>query len=214
MRGIRNGFRHSEQSVRVVEYLEKNGEGLNLSWEVLDGMRNHSIRSNPATLEGKIVRLSDKIAYINHDIDDSIRGNVITEENLPAECTEILGHSFRERVNTMILDIVKNSEGKDDICMSEDIYQAMFGLRTFMFENVYTDSETKKEEEKIKHIIEPLYDYYLEHTNLLPRYSQIRIHAGEETKEQAVCDYIAGMTDHFAIETYKEIFIPKFWIIR
>lgn len=209
-----NGFRHSEQSVRVVEYLEKNGEGLNLSWEVLDGMRNHSIRSNPATLEGKIVRLSDKIAYINHDIDDSIRGNVITEEDLPAECTEILGHSFRERVNTMILDIVKNSEGKNDICMSEDIYRAMFGLRTFMFENVYTDSETKKEEEKIKHIIEPLYDYYLEHTNLLPRYSQIRIHAGEETKEQAVCDYIAGMTDHFAIETYKEIFIPKFWIIR
>lgn len=209
-----NGFRHSEQSVRVVESLEKDGEGLNLSWEVLDGMRNHSIRSNPATLEGKIVRLSDKIAYINHDIDDSIRGNVITEEDLPAVCTDILGHSFRERVNTMILDIVKNSEGKNDICMSDDIYQAMFGLRAFMFENVYTDPETKKEEAKIEHIIEPLYDYYLDHTDLLPRYSQIRIHAGEETREQAVCDYIAGMTDHFAIETYKEIFIPKFWIIR
>ena len=194
--------------------MEKDGRGLNLTWEVRDGMRNHSIKSNPATLEGKIVRLADKIAYINHDIDDSIRGNVITEEDLPQECTDILGHTFRERINTMILDIVNHSEGKNDICMSEEVYQAMFGLRSFMFRHVYTDPETKKEEGKVEHIIEPLYDYYLKHIDLLPQYSQERIREGKEEKEQAVCDYIAGMTDHYAIETYKEIFIPKFWFIR
>lgn len=112
-------------------------------------MRNHSIKSCPATLEGKIVRLADKIAYINHDIDDSIRGNVITEDDLPKECTEILGHTFRERVNTMILDIVNHSENKNDICMSEEVYRAMFGLRDFMFEHVYTDPDTKKRKEKL-----------------------------------------------------------------
>ena len=209
-----HGFRHSEQSVRVVQYLEKDGRGLNLTWEVRDGMRNHSIKSCPATLEGKIVRLADKIAYINHDIDDSIRGNVITEDDLPKECTEILGHTFRERVNTMILDIVNHSENKNDICMSEEVYRAMFGLRDFMFEHVYTDPDTKKEEGKVEHIIAPLYEHYMKHLELLPQYSQERIRQGTESREQAVCDDIAGMTDHYAIETYKEIFIPKFWIIR
>jgi dGTPase len=208
------GFRHNEQSVRVVQYLEKNGRGLNLTWEVLDGMENHSMKSNPSTLEGKVVRLADKIAYINHDIDDAIRGKILTEEGLPAEYTKVLGHTVRERMNTMILDIVNHSENKDDILMSEEVYDAMFGLRKFMFQNVYQDRETKKEERKIRNIIEPLYEHYLAHMEELPVYNRERALYGGETKEQAVCDYIAGMTDHFAIETYKEIYIPKFWIAR
>ena len=114
----------------------------------------------------------------------------------------------------MILDIVNHSENKNDICMSEEVYRAMFGLRDFMFEHVYTDPDTKKEEGKVEHIIAPLYEHYMKHLELLPQYSQERIRQGTESREQAVCDYIAGMTDHYAIETYKEIFIPKFWIIR
>lgn len=206
------GFRHNRQSVRVAQCLEKNGKGLNLTWEVLDGMENHSTSSSPSTLEGKIVRLADKIAYINHDIDDSIRAKVITEEDLPKEYTEVLGNTVRERINTMILDIVNHSDGKNDILMSEEVHKAMFGLRKFMFQRVYQDPNTKKEEQKVDHIIEPLYEYYLYHIDQLPKYSLLRIEREGETKEQAVCDYIAGMTDHFAIETYKEIYIPKFWI--
>lgn len=205
------GFRHNQQSVRVVEYIEKNGRGLNLTWEVLDGMENHSVQSNPATLEGKIVRLADKIAYINHDIDDAVRGNVLSEEELPREYTEILGNTFRERINTMILDIISQSEGTDDILMSEDIKNAMFGLRKFLFERVYLEPGTKKEEHKIRNIIEPLYEYYLHHIDELPEYLTRQMDQGG-AKEQMVCDYIAGMTDHYAVESYKEIFIPKFWM--
>ncbi|MBU5460280.1 deoxyguanosinetriphosphate triphosphohydrolase [Anaerostipes sp. MSJ-23] len=206
------GFKHSSQSVRIVRYLEKNGKGLNLTWEVLDGMEHHSIKSMPATMEGKIVRLADKIAYINHDIDDSIRAKILKEEDLPMQYTKVLGHSFRERTNTMILDIVRESEGKNDICMSDSIYQAMFGLRSFMFEHVYTDPDTKKEEEKVTNIIAPLYEYYLSHIEQLPKDHQDRIKHKGDSREQAVCDYIAGMTDHYAIEKYQDIFIPKFWL--
>ncbi|MBS7008359.1 deoxyguanosinetriphosphate triphosphohydrolase [Anaerostipes sp.] len=205
------GFRHNLQSVRVVECLEKNGQGLNLTWEVREGMKNHSTHSVSATLEGKIVRLADKIAYINHDIDDSIRAGVMKESDLPAEYTDVLGHTVRERINNIICDIVKHSEDKDDILMSEEVHTAMFGLRRFMFDHVYFNPQTKKEEKKVHHIIEPLFEYYLLHTDLLPVYSRERIGV-TESREQAVCDYIAGMTDHFAIETYKEIFIPKFWL--
>ena len=206
------GFRHNIQSVRVAQYLEKGGKGLNLTWEVLDGMENHSTHSNPSTLEGKVVRLADKIAYINHDIDDSIRAKVIREEDLPKEYTDILGNTVRERINTMILDIVNHSEHMDDIFMSEEVHNAMFGLRRFMFENVYKNKDTKREEKKINHIIEPLFEHYLYHMEELPKYNIRRVEQEGETKEQAVCDYIAGMTDHYAVETYKEIFIPKFWI--
>ena len=128
------GFKHNEQSVRIVETLEKNGEGLNLTWEVRDGILNHQTRLMPSTMEGKIVRLSDKIAYINHDIDDAIRGKVLSEKDLPAEYREILGNTTRKRLNTLIHNIITNSLGKNDICMSEDVEQAMKGLRKFMFE--------------------------------------------------------------------------------
>ena len=205
------GFKHNQQSVRVAQYLEKNGDGLNLTWEVLDGTKNHSMKSMPHTLEGKIVRLADKIAYINHDIDDSVRAKVLKEEDLPKEYTNVLGTTYRERINTMVLDIVKHSSGINDIVMSQKIRGAMTGLRSFMFQRVYEEPNTKKEEEKIKNIIEPLYEHYLYHIEELPVYNQKMINS-EEDKEQAVCDYIAGMTDHFAIEQYTEIFIPKFFM--
>lgn len=205
------GFKHNQQSVRVAQYLEKNGDGLNLTWEVLDGMKNHLMKSMPHTLEGKIVRLADKIAYINHDIDDSVRAKVLKEEDLPKEYTNVLGTTYRERINTMVLDIVKHSSGINDIVMSQKIRGAMTGLRSFMFQRVYEEPNTKKEEEKIKNIIEPLYEHYLYHIEELPVYNQKMINS-EEDKERAVCDYIAGMTDHFAIEQYTEIFIPKFFM--
>lgn len=205
------GFKHNEQSVRVAQCLEKNGQGLNLTWEVLDGMKNHSMHSMPHTLEGKIVRLADKIAYINHDIDDSVRAKVLREEDLPKEFTEVLGTTYRERINTMVLDIVKHSENLNDIVMSKEVRDAMIGLRKFMFERVYEEPNTKKEEDKIKNIIGPLYEYYLIHVEQLPEYNKKMIDKTGDVPV-AVCDYIAGMTDHFAIEKYTEIFIPKFFM--
>ena len=205
------GFKHNEQSVRVAQCLEKNGQGLNLTWEVLDGMKNHSMHSMPHTLEGKIVRLADKIAYINHDIDDSVRAKVLREEDLPKEFTEVLGTTYRERINTMVLDIVKHSENLNDIVMSKEVRDAMIGLRKFMFERVYEEPNTKKEEDKIKNIIGPLYEYYLIHVEQLPEYNKKMIDKPGDVPV-AVCDYIAGMTDHFAIEKYTEIFIPKFFM--
>ena len=151
------GFKHHEQSVRIVEILEKNGKGLNLTWEVRDGILNHQTRLMPSTMEGKIVRLSDKIAYINHDIDDAIRGKVLSEEELPAEYREILGNSTRTRLNTLIHNIITNSLGKNDICMSEDVELAMKGLRKFMFEHVYRNPLAKGEEERAKDLLNRLF---------------------------------------------------------
>ncbi|MBR4753731.1 MAG: deoxyguanosinetriphosphate triphosphohydrolase, partial [Lachnospiraceae bacterium] len=154
------GFAHNEQSVRVVHYLEKHGEGLNLTWEVRDGILNHQTESTPATLEGKVVRFSDKIAYINHDIDDAIRADVIREEDIPKEYRDILGHTSRERLNTLIHSVISESMGKDDILMTPDIEEAMKGLRAFMFENVYTNPKAKAEEKKARELIIELYEYY------------------------------------------------------
>lgn len=178
---------------------------------VLNEMKNHSMHSMPHTLEGKIVRLADKIAYINHDIDDSVRAKVLREEDLPREFTEVLGTTYRERINTMVLDIVKHSENLNDIVMSKEVRDAMIGLRKFMFERVYEEPNTKKEEDKIKNIIGPLYEYYLIHVEQLPEYNKKMIDKPGDVPV-AVCDYIAGMTDHFAIEKYTEIFIPKFFM--
>lgn len=178
---------------------------------VLNEMKNHSMHSMPHTLEGKIVRLADKIAYINHDIDDSVRAKVLREEDLPKEFTEVLGTTYRERINTMVLDIVKHSENLNDIVMSKEVRDAMIGLRRFMFERVYEEPNTKKEEDKIKNIIGPLYEYYLIHVEQLPEYNKKMIDKPGDVPV-AVCDYIAGMTDHFAIEKYTEIFIPKFFM--
>ena len=204
------GFRHNEQSVRIVEKLEKEGKGLNLTWEVRDGILNHQISLMPSTLEGKIVRLSDKIAYINHDIDDAIRAQVLKEEDIPVKYREVLGFSTQERLNTLIHDIIEQSWEKNEICMSPDVAQAMQGLRQFMFQNVYTNPVAKGEETKAKELLERLFVYYLKHIDLLPGYYLQMLEDGEEN-DRVVCDYIAGMTDQYALAKYSEYFMPKSW---
>ena len=207
------GFKHNEQSVRIVEELEKNGKGLNLTWEVRDGILNHQTSLMPATLEGKIVRLSDKIAYINHDIDDAIRAKVLREEDIPRTYREILGTTSRKRLDTLIHNIVSNSFEKDDICMSNEVEQAMQGLRKFMFQNVYQNPKAKREEERAKELLNRLFYYYATHIDLLPEWYLEKMEQGE-AKERIVCDYIAGMTDQYAIAKFEEYFMPKAWQVN
>ena len=206
------GFRHNEQSVRVVEHLEKDGMGLNLTWEVRDGILNHQTSLTPATLEGKIVRLSDKIAYINSDINNSISAGLIKEEEIPYWLTDVLGHSTNHRLNTLVHDIVRNSEGKNDICMSPEVEKAMFSLRSYMYEKVYTNPVAKSEEKKVEILIEQLYDHYIHHTEELPSEFSALILLGE-TPERAVCDFIACMSDRYMVNLYKELMIPKAWSV-
>lgn len=205
------GFAHHEQSVRIVERLEKGGKGLNLTWEVRDGIRNHQMTGRASTLEGRIVRYSDKIAYINHDVDDAIRGGIIREQDLPRAYTDILGHSTRERLNTMIHDIVNQSADKQAILMSEDVEYAFMGMRRFMFENVYTSPKAKGEERKAQNIVKELFHYYMDHPELLPKEYVERMWQSGETQERSVSDYIAGMTDQYAISKFQEFFIPDSW---
>ena len=204
-----DGFRHQLQSVRVVEKLEKGGVGLNLTKEVRDGICNHSTSGTPATLEGKIVRLCDKIAYVNSDIDDAVRGRVIRESDLPERCVRVLGSSLRERLNTLIHDIVSNSVGKDDIIMSEEKYEALRELRKYMFDNVYINSCAKAEEGKAERMIRQLFEYYVGHMEELPEEYTRMVWEKGETVERAVCDYIAGMTDRYATHQFNRIFIPS-----
>lgn len=204
------GFRHNEQSVRIVERLEKDGEGLNLTWEVRDGILNHQTRTTPHTLEGKIVRLSDKIAYINHDIDDAIRAHILVQEDIPKELRKILGETTRERLNTLIHDIITNSMGKEDILMSKDVEEAMHELRRFMFQSVYQNPVAKSEEVKAKGVLEQLYRYYMKHLERMPEAYRRLLDAGE-TKERVVCDYISGMTDQYAVAKFSEYFMPQKW---
>ena len=205
------GFRHNEQSVRVVEILEKQGEGLNLTEDVVDGILNHKSSGTPHTLEGKIVRLSDKIAYINHDIDDAIRGGILKEGDLPGEYTALLGNSTRTRLNTLIHDVITHSMNQPDIRMSEEGKAAMTGLRQFMFANVYRNPTAKGEEEKAIHMITNLYEYYVRNPKLLPKGYLDTVERRGESKERAVCDYIAGMTDSYAVKKFQEYFIPESW---
>lgn len=207
------GFRHNEQSVRIVERLEKDGEGLNLTWEVRDGILNHQTSLMPSTLEGKIVRLSDKIAYINHDIDDAIRARVLEEKDIPGEYREILGETTRKRLDNLIHNIITNSLGTNDICMSQEVERAMRDLRKFMFEKVYRNPEAKGEEERAEGLIVRLYQYYMEHIDILPAWYLAMIDQGQ-TKERVVCDYIAGMTDQYAIAKFEEFFMPKAWQVN
>lgn len=204
------GFEHHLQSIRVVERLEKHGKGLNLTKEVRDGIVNHQTEGHPATMEGQIVRLSDKIAYINHDIDDAIRGQILTEDGIPGLYTNVLGHSPTERLNTVIHDIITSSEAAGVICMSPEVEEAMFNLRLYLFESVYTNPIAKGQEAKAERMIEQLYHHYKEHTELLPEEYLEMIEEGE-TKDRVVCDYIAGMTDRYAIVKYSELMIPNAW---
>lgn len=206
-----NGFAHYEQSVRIVEVLEKGGKGLNLTWEVRDGILNHRTIGSPSTLEGCIVRLSDKIAYVNHDIDDAIRAGMFHEEELPSEYTDILGHSVRERLNVVIHDIIENSQNKPKIIMSPGMEEAMKGLRSWMFRHVYRNEKAKSEEGKAQQMIVALYHHYLKHTEQLPAEYLAMMDELHEKKERIVCDYIAGMSDSYAMDRFVDLFVPKTW---
>jgi dGTPase len=205
-----NGFRHNEQSLRIVEKLENYGQGMNLTWEVRDGILNHEMNLTPSTLEGKVVRLSDKIAYMHHDMDDAVRGGIITEEEVPDDISRVLGHTSGEWLDTFIHDIVANSLDQDDIKMSPEVNDAFFKLRTFMFDRVYTNPIAKGQEGKVEEMIKILYQYYLEHIEKLPDYLQNMLEEGE-TKERIVCDYVSSMTDRYSIAVFEEVYIPHTW---
>lgn len=207
-----HGFRHNIQSLRLVEDLElHNGKkGLNLTEEVRDGIRNHTGPDLPQTLEGMVVRLSDRIAYINHDIDDSIRAKLIKEEDLPDRTKEVLGSSHGERINTLIMDIIENSKDRDQVLQSPQVKEAADELRDFMFERVYFDDRVKEEADKAAYIIKELFDYYMDRPEIL--LSQALINPDEDI-ERGVCDYLAGMTDRYIMYVYTDVFMPRSWSI-
>jgi dGTPase len=207
------GFRHNEQSLKVVDYLEHNEKrlGLNLTYEVREGIKCHTGDIMPTTLEGKIVRIADRIAYINHDIDDAIRANIIKEKDLPKDCIDTLGHTHGDRINTMIIDVIKNSLDKDEICMSKEIEYYTEKLRDFMFVHVYMDSDAKREEDKAKYIMEQVYKYYIKNDLKLSKQMKSYYIENGLSKDDMVCDYVAGMTDKFVINQFYDIFVPKPW---
>ncbi len=207
------GFCHNIQSVRIVERLEKGGKGLNLTWEVVDGILNHKSSGSPRTLEGQIVRLSDKIAYLNHDIDDAIRGGILKERDIPERFQRILGDTTRKRLNTLIHDVVTNSMDQSEISMSDEVEGAMKELRDFMFERVYLNPIAKREEKKAIHMIKDLYRFYMENLDEIPKEYQNMQGESGVNKEQMVCDYIAGMTDTYAVKKFEDYFVPKSWKI-
>lgn len=200
-----DGFRHNEQSLRLVEVLE-GGEGLNLTKEVRDGIVHHSGAGKPATLEGECVARADRIAYINHDIDDAIRAGVLREFELPQELLRILGETHGQRINTMISDLVRESKDQPHLSMSPEIQEASDELRKFLFEKVYMDTWREAEESRCDHVIASLFQYFMDHPGKMPlEYVQIAYRDGTE---RAVTDYLACMTDRYALRTYESIFIP------
>lgn len=210
-----HGFRHYEQSLRVVDVLEKDGKGLNLTMEVRDGIERHTSGTQPATLEGRIVRLSDRIAYINHDIDDAINAHVIKASHIPDSIRKILGSDKSQRITTLVISTIENSG--DDIRLGDDIQAAFDELHDFMFEQVYKNPKCKDQEPKAMELVKWLYDFFKNHPEeyrkshsdkLKTVYSAI---AASEGAERAACDYIAGMTDRYAVMTFNNLFMPKSW---
>ncbi|MBZ4686811.1 MAG: dGTPase [Clostridia bacterium] len=197
------GFKHNQQSLRVVDELEQ-GKGLNLTWEVRDGILNHTGDKDPSTLEGCIVKIADRIAYINHDIDDALRAGIIVEEDL-SEYIKILGKPHRDRINTMVTDIIENSRGKPYIKMSDKVQKVTDMLRSFLFENVYIGSRAKTEEKKAIRMLQELFLYYTKNPQEIPAMEKKQV--GDP--ERLVIDYIAGMTDRYAIATYQKLFVPS-----
>ena len=206
------GFAHYQQSLRVVDRLEKGGEGLNLCYEVRRGILCHTGHDRAETLEGQIVRLADKIAYINHDIDDAMRGGIIYPMDIPLDVSQVLGFDHGDRINTLTGDVIQASQGKGEICQSPACGQAMTKLRNFMFEAVYRNPVAKGEESKAQDMIARLFEYYQRNPDKLPPdYQDIRVREGID---RAVCDYIAGMTDHYAVAKYSEAYIPLAWSVK
>ncbi len=206
------GFEHSQQSVRTVDRLERGGQGLNLTFEVRDGILNHQTIGKPHTLEGKVVRLSDKISYIHHDMDDAVRAGILKESDVPKEIRDVIGSTPSERLDHFVHDIVTNSMGKNDICMSAEVETAMRNMRQFMFDNVYQNPIAKGEEGKAEILMETLYQHFMKHIDDMPE-EFLNLLSEGEPKEQVVCDYVGAMSDRFAISLYEEIYIPKSWIL-
>ena len=205
-------FGHNEQSLRLVDVLERDGRGLNLCWEVRDGILNHQTSGSPSTLEGQIVQKSDKIAYFHHDMDDAMRAGILTEEEVPESIRSVAGQTTGARLDFFIHDMIRTSQGKNVIAMSGPAEKAMKEMRAFMFRRVYSDPVAKAEESRAEKLVEVLYDYYFTHVDALPVFFQKMI-VDETTKMRAVCDCISAMSDHFAISTYEELFVPKAWSV-
>ena len=205
-------FRHNEQSLRVVDLLEKNGEGLNLSYEVRMGILGHTGEYIPETIEGQIVRRSDQIAYVNHDIDDAMRAGILTNDDIPGEISEILGYTHKERINTLVCDLIRTSREAGALCMSPAVEKALRDLRSFMFANVYRNPVAKGQEKKARDMLQRLFEYYVRHPEALP--DDFHPQLSFDGMERTVCDYIAGMTDKYAVDKYAELFIPSGWNVR
>ncbi|MCD8357100.1 MAG: deoxyguanosinetriphosphate triphosphohydrolase [Clostridia bacterium] len=205
------GFRHNEQSLRVADLLERDGEGLNLTREVRDGIVCHTGAKHADTPEGRIVHFADRIAYVNHDIDDAVRAGIICPEDLPKEAVAVLGTTHGDRIDTMVADMVSYGETKRKIGMHHTVHDAMMELRSFLFRTVY-DGRSQQEEHKVDGLLTALYEYFLQYMEQLPEF--YKKHIIPDGKERVACDYIAGMTDRFAIEKYTELFIPKSWNIK
>lgn len=205
-------FRHNEQSLRVVDILEKDGQGLNLCNEVREGIVGHTGPVIPKTLEGQIVRRADQIAYVNHDIDDAIRAGILTAEDIPRDIAAILGENQRDRINTLVCDMVFTSREAGSICMTQEIQKALADLRSFMFARVYHNPVAKGEESKAKDMLQMLFRFYVDHPEQLPADFQPQL--SFDGLGRTVCDYIAGMTDNYAIEKFNEIFVPSGWNVR
>ena len=205
-------FCHNEQSLRVVDVLEKDGEGLNLTHEVRNGILCHTGDPWPNTLEGMIVRRSDQIAYVNHDIDDAIRAGILSDNDIPKAITDVLGHSHRDRINTLVIDAISTSREAGEVCLSPNVDKALRDLRSFMFERVYRNPVAKGEGRKAKDMLQRLFEFYYTHPEALPEDFQPQM--SFEGLERTVCDYIAGMTDNYAIDKFNEIFIPTGWQVR
>lgn len=202
-------FTHYRQSLRVVERLENNGEGLNLTWEVRDGIVNHTGKNMASTLEGVIVKFADRIAYINHDIDDACRAGILSHEDIPAELRQILGETHSTRINTMVSSIIKESTDKPKIAMEAHVQAATDALREFLFENVYRNPVAKSEEAKAQEMLMRLFEHYVKNPDRLPRLYRENCEA--DGVERCACDFISGMTDRYAIEVYSELYIPRVW---
>lgn len=205
------GFKHAEQSVRVVQLLEKNGKGLNLTFEVLDGIRNHGMKGKPGTLEGKAVQISDKLAYMHHDLDDAVRAGILPDDRVPYSISSVVGETRGERLDTFVTNIIMNSLDKDDIVMEPSVWEAFLSLRKWMFEKVYTNPTAKSQEGKAEGLVKTLYEYFFTHTEKMPEEYRLLIQERNEKPERAVCDYISSMTDRYAIGLYEDLYIPFPW---
>src|SRR5436853_532900 len=203
------GRERDEQSLRIVDHLENDGQGLNLCWEVRDGIVNHTwSMPPPSTLEAQIVRFADRIAYVNHDVDDAMRAGILGPEELPREAVTVLGGEHRDRVNTLVTDLVSTSEDSAEIRLSDDVFRALDLLRDFMFESVYLRAAAHTEQDKAIALVRALFSHYLEHPDEVPP----EYHRAPGDTPTRIADYIAGMTDRYALRTYEEIFLPQGWL--